>query len=72
MVNLPSMEEPMPLHSDHHETETEIAYWRSRVASLEVLVCELLAKNQHMRFALVEPATPAPRAKVPPALLACQ
>ena len=33
-------------------SETEITYWRSRVASLELLVCELLAKNQDMRFVL--------------------
>jgi hypothetical protein len=37
-------------------SETEIAYWRGRVASLEILICELLAKNQHMRFVL-EPTT---------------
>lgn len=36
--------------------ESEVVYWRSRVTSLEALVCELLAKNQRMRFAL-EPAT---------------
>jgi hypothetical protein len=46
-------------HPLDHISETEIAYWRSRVASLEVLVCELLAKNQHMRFAL-EPTKNGP------------
>jgi hypothetical protein len=34
------------------DSPTELAYWHSRVASLETLVCELLAKNQRMRFVL--------------------
>lgn len=42
-------------HLPEQTYETEIAYWRSRVTSLEVLVCELLAKNQHLRF-VQEPA----------------
>jgi len=43
-------------YSLEQNSETEIEYWRGRVVSLELLVCELLAKNQHLRFAQ-EPAT---------------
>jgi hypothetical protein len=35
-------------------SETDIAYWRRRVLSLELLVSELLTKNQVMRFMLEE------------------
>ena len=30
----------------------EIDYWQRRVISLETLICELLTKNQRMRYAL--------------------
>lgn len=30
----------------------EIAYWRNRVSCLEMIVGELLAKNQQMRFVI--------------------
>ena len=31
------------------EPELELAYWKCRVANLEVVVCELLAKNERLR-----------------------
>jgi hypothetical protein len=37
--------------------ETDLTYWRNRVSSLEILVGELLAKNQAMRLVL-ESASP--------------
>jgi hypothetical protein len=40
----------MMSHPLEQTSETEIAYWRNRVATLEVLICELLVKNQRMRF----------------------
>jgi hypothetical protein len=46
---LSSMETIMPSHTSEMEVTTEIDYWRRRVASLEMLVCELLVKNQYMR-----------------------
>jgi hypothetical protein len=33
-------------------SEVEDAYWRHRVVTLEILVAELLVKNQNMRFNL--------------------
>jgi hypothetical protein len=31
------------------EPESELAYWKCRVANLEIVVCELLAKNERLR-----------------------
>jgi hypothetical protein len=31
------------------ELEAERAYWRSRLANLEILLCELLAENERLR-----------------------
>jgi hypothetical protein len=42
----------MMSHPLEQTSETEMAYWLNRVATLEVLICELLAKNQCMRFVL--------------------
>jgi len=42
----------MPSHPRELDSEAEITYWRDRVSSLEVLVGELLAKNQTMRSVL--------------------
>jgi hypothetical protein len=42
----------MPSHPQELDSESEIIYLRDRVASLECLVGELLAKNQAMRSAL--------------------
>ncbi len=42
----------MPLQPHELDSETEITYWRERVSSLEVLVGELLAKNQALRSLL--------------------
>jgi hypothetical protein len=42
----------MPSHPRELDSESEIIYLRDRVASLERLVGELLAKNQAMRSAL--------------------
>lgn len=38
----------MRIQSDR-QTEAELTYWKSRVASLELIVCELLANNQRLR-----------------------
>ncbi len=51
-------------HPFEQNSETEIAYWRSRVSSLEVLICEFLAKNQHMRFLLEVTAQTHPADRV--------
>jgi hypothetical protein len=56
------METPMMSHPQ--TSETEITYWRNRVATLEVLVCELLAKNQRMRFVLELPTQDRPAISV--------
>jgi len=42
------------MHSNPIEEIFEVgdAYWRRRVGTLEVLVAELLEKNQNMRFSL--------------------
>jgi hypothetical protein len=42
----------MPLQPHELDSETEITYWRDRVASLEALVGELLVKNQGLRAQL--------------------
>jgi hypothetical protein len=47
----------MPLQPRELDSETEITYWRDRVASLEALVGELLVKNQGLR-ALLKSAMP--------------
>ena len=31
------------------EPESELAYWKCRVANLEIVVCELLVKNEGLR-----------------------
>jgi hypothetical protein len=31
------------------EPESELAYWKCRVANLEIVVCELLVKNERLR-----------------------
>ena len=33
----------------HSELEAERAYWQGRLASLEMLLCELLLKNERLR-----------------------
>ena len=33
----------------HSELEAERAYWQTRLASLETLLCELLVKNEKLR-----------------------
>ena len=52
----------MQSHSIEEMSEVGDAYWRHRVVTLEVLVAELLLKNQSMRFSLQameqEKATP--------------
>jgi hypothetical protein len=50
--------------SFEQDSPTELAYWHSRVASLEILVCELLAKNQRMRFVLELPTQERPAASI--------
>ena len=39
----------MPLISGRDINETDTAYWVTRVRSLEILVCELLMKNERLR-----------------------
>ena len=46
-----NLEAQMCFVTDSHP-EQELAYLRSRVVSLEVIVCELLAKNERLRMAL--------------------
>ena len=48
------------------DSPTELAYWHSRVTSLESLVCELLAKNQRMRFVLELPTQERPATSILP------
>jgi len=49
----------MVIPSDR-QTEAAVAYWQSRVASLESIVCELLADNQRLRSAQsTKPSAPA-------------
>ena len=42
----------MQSHSIQEMSERSDTYWLHRVARLELLVAELSAKNQHMRFNL--------------------
>jgi hypothetical protein len=49
---LSPMETPMMSHPPEQASETDMAYWLNRVATLEVLICELLAKNQRLRSVL--------------------
>jgi hypothetical protein len=42
----------MMSHPPEQASETDMAYWLNRVATLEVLICELLAKNQRLRSVL--------------------
>jgi hypothetical protein len=42
----------MQLDTAQPTSEVDVTYWRNRVSSLEILVCELLTKNQRMRFVL--------------------
>ena len=42
----------MTAESFESVAESELAYWRSRVARLERVVCELLAKNERLRSEL--------------------
>jgi hypothetical protein len=39
----------MTAESFECDPESELAYWKCRVANLEILVCELLAKNERLR-----------------------
>jgi hypothetical protein len=39
----------MTAESFESEPESELAYWKCRVANLEIIVCELLAKNERLR-----------------------
>lgn len=38
----------MRIQSDR-QTEADITYWQSRVTSLELIVCELMACNERLR-----------------------
>lgn len=39
----------MTPESVESEPESELAYWKCRVANLEIVVCELLVKNERLR-----------------------
>jgi hypothetical protein len=39
----------MTTESFESEPESELAYWKCRVANLEIVVCELLVKNERLR-----------------------
>ena len=39
----------MTAESFESELESELAYWKCRVANLEIVVCELLVKNERLR-----------------------
>ena len=39
----------MAAESFESEPELELAYWKCRVANLEIVVCELLVKNERLR-----------------------
>jgi hypothetical protein len=39
----------MTAESFESEHESELAYWQCLVANLEIVVCELLAKNERLR-----------------------
>ena len=39
----------MTAESFESEPESELAYWKCRVANLEIVVCELLVKNEQLR-----------------------
>ena len=39
----------MTAESFESEPESELAYWKCRVANLEIVVCELLVKNERLR-----------------------
>jgi hypothetical protein len=39
----------MTAESFESEPESELAYWKCRAANLEIVVCELLVKNERLR-----------------------
>jgi hypothetical protein len=39
----------MTAESFESEPESELAYWKCHVARLEIVVCELLVKNERLR-----------------------
>jgi hypothetical protein len=39
----------MTAESFESEPESELAYWKCRVENPEIVVCELLAKNERLR-----------------------
>jgi hypothetical protein len=39
----------MTAKSFESEPESELAYWKCRIANLEIAVCELLVKNERLR-----------------------
>ena len=49
MDRIRQMELTMAADPVEGEPEAERAYWRSRLASLEMLLCELLIKNERLR-----------------------
>ena len=45
----PKLSSHMTSESFESEHESELAYWKCRVANLEIVVCELLVKNERLR-----------------------
>ncbi len=50
----------MILDCFENELRTERDYWECRAKNLEVIVCELLAKNERLRMQLQMPVTVQP------------
>jgi hypothetical protein len=53
----------MTAESVESEPESELAYWKCRVANLEIVVCELLVKNERLRRELQMSSTSSWRAQ---------
>ena len=49
MDRIRQMELTMAADPVHCELEAERAYWKTRLANLEMLLCELLVKNERLR-----------------------
>jgi hypothetical protein len=47
--NFAKAEFHMAVESFESEPESELAYWKCRVANLGIVVCELLVKNERLR-----------------------
>ena len=55
----------MTAESFESKPESELAYWKCRVANLEIVVCELLVKNERLRRELQMSIYPHDQASAP-------